>query len=342
MRAEAKLFCQSTLSQIRTKGINRGGLYGFFVKGEAIAGTIDDTSADATDASAPSRTSTPPTSDSDSDAPTKPIKMSEQPSKRKREEDDTSVANKKVKDDASSGTPEKAKEERRAKGTPRDPTKTKHGKTAATPEEQEAVDKKIAKMSERKKAWYEEKAGAKNQTVEQYLLRRVQKSFKKLNKRNKLKAAKEARTKPATSTPMFVTDLEGDATLIQTATSTTPGQPVLTPDAASLAILEKAEAKRLKRKEKKEAKKLLPPKKGAKPRVEYKGRNDYRKAMKEKKERKKAEKAEKHKGGRKTKSKWGDNKEHSRWGRLKAEKKAAKAAKEGVAATGANANAVAA
>jgi nucleolar protein TMA23 len=45
---------QSTLNQIRTQGINRGGLYGFFVKGEGIAGTLSGdetaTSADDTDA----------------------------------------------------------------------------------------------------------------------------------------------------------------------------------------------------------------------------------------------------------------------------------------------------
>lgn len=56
---------ESTLSQIRTKGINRGGLYGFFVKGESIAGTIDDSSA--TDNSRPqSGISTPCTAGSTS------------------------------------------------------------------------------------------------------------------------------------------------------------------------------------------------------------------------------------------------------------------------------------
>ncbi|KAF2732699.1 hypothetical protein EJ04DRAFT_399652, partial [Polyplosphaeria fusca] len=31
---------ESTLSQIRKNGINRGGLYGFFVRGEDLEGTI--------------------------------------------------------------------------------------------------------------------------------------------------------------------------------------------------------------------------------------------------------------------------------------------------------------
>ena len=302
---------QSTLSQIQTKGINRGGLYGFFVKGEEIAGTIDD----STDASIPaSGASTPPTSASESESLEKPAKMSEPTNKRKHE------------DDAAPSTNKKAKKERRVKGTPRDPTKSKHGQLVASPEEQEAVDRKIAKMSPRKKEWYEERAAAKGQTVEQLLLRRIQKSNKKLAKRNKLKAAKEARLAP--TTPMFVTDLEGDATLAQQAAATEPGQPVMPVDAAASEAQAKKAERRKQRKEKRVAKKAALKANPKKKVVEYSGRNDFRKAMKEKKERKKAEKAEKHKGGRKTTSKWGNNKDQSRWGKLKAAKKAAKEAAE--------------
>lgn len=50
----------STLSQIQEKGINRGGLYGFFVKGEGLVGTIGEESSSPT-----SGASTPPTSASD-------------------------------------------------------------------------------------------------------------------------------------------------------------------------------------------------------------------------------------------------------------------------------------
>ncbi|ORY14140.1 hypothetical protein BCR34DRAFT_240702 [Clohesyomyces aquaticus] len=60
---------QSTLSQVRKTGINRGGLYGFFVRGEGLTGTISTTEeSSAAEASLtntstpPSRTSTPPTS----------------------------------------------------------------------------------------------------------------------------------------------------------------------------------------------------------------------------------------------------------------------------------------
>jgi hypothetical protein len=41
---------KTTLSQIQEKGINRGGLYGFFVKGEGLQGSIgDETSAPTSD-----------------------------------------------------------------------------------------------------------------------------------------------------------------------------------------------------------------------------------------------------------------------------------------------------
>lgn len=70
----------STLAQVQQKGINRGGLYGFFVKGEGLIGTIGDeseTSVDTVSSTAESEatttsgdqsaSSTPPTSASTSD-----------------------------------------------------------------------------------------------------------------------------------------------------------------------------------------------------------------------------------------------------------------------------------
>jgi nucleolar protein TMA23 len=88
---------QSTLNQIRTKGINRGGLYGFFVKGEAIAGTLDDSSASATDTSnSLSLTDTPPTSASEANA-RKPTTLSDETAKRKRGDDDAASAEKAAK-----------------------------------------------------------------------------------------------------------------------------------------------------------------------------------------------------------------------------------------------------
>ena len=89
---------QSTLNQIRTKGINRGGLYGFFVKGEAIAGTLDDSFASATHTSnSPSLIDTPPTSASEVDAPKPTATMSDKITKRKRGDDDSASVEKAAK-----------------------------------------------------------------------------------------------------------------------------------------------------------------------------------------------------------------------------------------------------
>lgn len=125
---------QSTLNQIRTKGINRGGLYGFFVKGEAIAGTIEDSSASATDASVPpSSASTPPTSASESEAPKKTAK--------------------KVKQAKKSG------------------------------KDSNSVERKVAKLSSKKRAMYEGRAKAKKQTLDEYIARRIEKKAEKKAKR---------------------------------------------------------------------------------------------------------------------------------------------------------------
>ncbi|KAJ4358094.1 uncharacterized protein N0V89_002673 [Didymosphaeria variabile] len=101
----------STLSQIQEKGINRGGLYGFFVKGEGLIGTIGDESSTPT-----SRTSTPPTtakgddstdeSDSDSESTSsndaasdaaKITKSKKGQNKRKCEAEDDLLVTKKLK-----------------------------------------------------------------------------------------------------------------------------------------------------------------------------------------------------------------------------------------------------
>lgn len=141
-------FQQSTLSQIQKKGINRGGLYGFFVKGESIAGTLgdSDSSAAPTDASAaPSGTSTPATSASDSE-PAK--KFVEKKNKRKRDADKDSSDSKNSKS--------------KANNTPGD----KYTKKLA---------KKIAKLSVNEKVEHEKRAAAKGQTLEEYVARRIQK-----------------------------------------------------------------------------------------------------------------------------------------------------------------------
>jgi nucleolar protein TMA23 len=139
----------STLDQIRTQGIYRGGLYGFFVKGELIGGTIGDSSATTTDVSNPaSGTSTPPTSASDTETPAPTKEKSDKKNKRKREEAhaSTSKKSKKVKDN-----------------------------TTETKDDQKAVARKLAKLKPADKADYETRAKAKGQTLDQYVLRRIQK-----------------------------------------------------------------------------------------------------------------------------------------------------------------------
>ncbi|KAH6642833.1 hypothetical protein C7974DRAFT_372697 [Boeremia exigua] len=137
----------STLSQIQKKGINRGGLYGFFVRGESIAGTLGDSDSSAvpTDASAaPSGTSTPATSASDSE----PAKKSDaKKNKRKRE------ADKEISKSKKSNRKKEASGEKAAK----------------------KLAKKVAGLSVDEKTTYEKRAAAKGQTLEVYVARRIQK-----------------------------------------------------------------------------------------------------------------------------------------------------------------------
>lgn len=138
---------QSTLSQIQKKGINRGGLYGFFVRGESIAGTLgdsEDSSTAPTDASAaPSGTSTPATTASDSEK-----KPTDKKTKRKREADVEVSKSKK--------------------------SRSKKEETSSN-KDAKKLAKKIAKLSVDEKATYEQRAAAKGQTLETYVARRIQK-----------------------------------------------------------------------------------------------------------------------------------------------------------------------
>ncbi|KAI4925895.1 uncharacterized protein J4E92_006631 [Alternaria infectoria] len=146
----------STLDQIRTQGIYRGGLYGFFVKGEMIGGTIGESSATTTDASNPtSGASTPPTSASDTETPAPTKGKSDKKKKRKRDEGDASVS-KKVKSDAVE-------------------SKNEQSPAGVTGKDLKAVTKKLAKLNTEEKNDYETRAKAKGQTLEQYVLRRIQK-----------------------------------------------------------------------------------------------------------------------------------------------------------------------
>ncbi|CAA9967033.1 zf-RING-2 domain containing protein [Pyrenophora teres f. maculata] len=164
----------STLDQVRTQGINRGGLYGFFVKGEQIEGTIEDTSATTTDASnPPSGTTTPPTSASETEASAPSKKTTDRKSKRKREDADAKASK-----------------------------KGKKGDAKAT--EQDVVAKKLSKLKPAERTDYEARAAAKGQSLEQYVLRRIQKKTEK----------NASESVGPTSVPgVFFTDLEGNPDL---------------------------------------------------------------------------------------------------------------------------------
>ncbi|KAK7181899.1 hypothetical protein DPSP01_009494 [Paraphaeosphaeria sporulosa] len=100
----------STLSQIQEKGINRGGLYGFFVKGEGLQGSIgEETSIPASGATTPPTSvddSSTDESESDSDSmssddaasdSSKLTKAKKSQNKRKREAEEDVPATKKLK-----------------------------------------------------------------------------------------------------------------------------------------------------------------------------------------------------------------------------------------------------
>lgn len=123
------------------------------MRGESIAGTLGDSDSSAvpTDASAaPSGTSTPATSISDSE-PTK--KSADKKNKRKRDADKEAFMSKESKS---------KKSKSKQKGTSDD----KDAKKLA---------KKIAKLSVEDKATYQKRAAEKGQTLEAYVARRIQK-----------------------------------------------------------------------------------------------------------------------------------------------------------------------
>ncbi|OAL54040.1 hypothetical protein IQ07DRAFT_502728 [Pyrenochaeta sp. DS3sAY3a] len=147
---------ESTLSQIRTQGINRGGLYGFFVRGEAIAGTIEDSSA--TDSSMPpSGASTPPTSTSESEAPVAAAQISVKLDKRRRSIEATASSKKKTRIATSDSKPKSKNKDR--------------------------VAAKLAKMKPAERAQCDARAAAKGQTIEQYVRRRIEKKAEKRAKK---------------------------------------------------------------------------------------------------------------------------------------------------------------
>jgi nucleolar protein TMA23 len=158
---------------------------------------MDDSSASATEASIPaSGASTPPTSASETEAPAKAVKKSDKKSKRRRQDNDVVATVKKA---------EKAE----AKGD--------KGQERSSTKDQKTVARKLAKLSPKKRALYKERAAAKKQTINEYILRRISK-----------KSAKRAnRYAEAAPQNLFFTDVSGDTTLPYHQTTVTPSRPIL-------------------------------------------------------------------------------------------------------------------
>lgn len=241
---------ESTLAQVRKQGINRGGLYGFFVKGEGLAGTIFNSSEETMTAmvrtaassstsqssAEASRESTPPTSvDGAGQAKSKKRKredkaVQKEDRKRRKEEkraakssssgksrerkldsratetveihvEEAQVAvasverkvrrenKRKGKDidgevqvsgklDTSEGSSTAGKSDKKKKRK-KDSAIEEEEDSGLSPEVSKAVTAKLSKLTPDEKAQYEERARSKKQTLEQYVLRRIQKKDEK-------------------------------------------------------------------------------------------------------------------------------------------------------------------
>jgi nucleolar protein TMA23 len=172
---------------------------------------MDDSSANATDASMPpSGASTPLTSASETEASKKAAKKLDTKPKRKRKDDGTMAATKKAKRSGS-------KDSKEDKATQQDSAAPSKAQDSLSTKDRNAVTRKIAKLSSQKKALSEERAAAKKQTLEEYILRRI-------SKKSAMRATRYAKPPPET---LFFTDVKGDATLVNQRTTNTPLRPVL-------------------------------------------------------------------------------------------------------------------
>ncbi|KAF2476111.1 uncharacterized protein BDR25DRAFT_300908 [Lindgomyces ingoldianus] len=164
---------ESTLSQVRKTGINRGGLYGFFVRGEGLAGTLPNTeesSAPETSlpstSTPPSRTTTPPTSETSeimSETLTNPFgstlkrnkrgRADEGPEKickKQKESDETDEPRVEVAENPTNLKPKKKKHKRQAEGL-----EAFREKRKAFKRETNQLNSKLKKGTDRKTAFAE-------------------------------------------------------------------------------------------------------------------------------------------------------------------------------------------
>jgi len=169
---------ESALAQAQKHGVNRGGLYGRFVKGEGVPGTLGQTiwpSSTPGEAKKVQENGMLPTPQ-DSDA-------QEEKAERKRKRADNKSEEKKSKRKVESGKEESEKKvAKRAKKDAKKATKAAKGKTSGT----STADASSAEeeLDAEKRALYTKRAAEKGVSLEAYIKRRQEKySAKKDEKR---------------------------------------------------------------------------------------------------------------------------------------------------------------
>ncbi|CAD0021673.1 unnamed protein product [Aureobasidium pullulans] len=157
---------KSILANVKEQGIKRGGLYGRFVQGEGVPGTIgmvDPKVAALASAVLPATGVKRKAEDDDEDKAEK--------KKAKKEKKDK----KRSKPTSDSSSSDDAKEARRAaKKAKKSATASEDNSDATTKKSKSKKDKSLEGLPEDKRKQYEERAAAKGVTLEQYFsLRQV-------------------------------------------------------------------------------------------------------------------------------------------------------------------------
>ncbi|KAF4302204.1 putative DNA-directed RNA polymerase II subunit rpb1 protein [Botryosphaeria dothidea] len=150
---------QTALSSIRQNGMNKGGLYGFFVRGEGMAGTISDSSV-GTD---PASNSISSPSDNSTLATTPEVDSaseSKQPEKKRKREGEKENRRKKRKEDSVTQSKGKGKATRK-KDSQSEQALSDGAKPAAT-EDPKLLRRAAKKALRQKRAHLEAKAKTKS------------------------------------------------------------------------------------------------------------------------------------------------------------------------------------
>lgn len=173
---------KSILANVKDHGIKRGGLYGRFVQGEGVPGTIgvvDPKVASLASAVGPA-TGMKRKAENEEDE--------DKTEKKKARKDKKDKKRSKSNSDSSSDDEKKAR--RAAKKAKNAATTDEDTAYAATTKKSKSKDKSLDGLPEDKRKQYEERAAAKGVTLEQYYIQRLAKNLE----------AKEAR-RSGTTTP---------------------------------------------------------------------------------------------------------------------------------------------